>query len=165
MNDLIVDGVEFRGHPDCKSYMVGNDGSVWSSKQGRWRKLKLQLKNGYATAWINRSQEYVHRLVLSLFDRPQPVGQECRHLDGNKLNNSLSNLAWGTRKENMSDMDSHGRIRRGERATHSILTSDDIRKIRLLREQGMLQREIAETFGITRSHVNAILHRYQWRHV
>jgi hypothetical protein len=33
---------------------------------------------------------------------------ECRHVDGDKRNNSLSNLAWGTPAENAADKVRHG---------------------------------------------------------
>lgn len=36
----------------------------------------------------------VHRLVLETFVGPCPPGMECRHLDGNPLNNKLNNLCW-----------------------------------------------------------------------
>lgn len=51
----------------------------------------------------------VHVLVLEAFDRPRPKGAVCRHLDGNPINNHLSNLAWGTHKENTEDRKRHGR--------------------------------------------------------
>ena len=50
----------------------------------------------------------VHVLVLSTFVGPRPDGMEVRHLDGNSLNNSLENLAWGTHKENTQDAFVHG---------------------------------------------------------
>lgn len=50
----------------------------------------------------------VHRLVALAFLGPPPPGHECRHLDGNKWNPHLSNLAWGTKSENAHDMIRHG---------------------------------------------------------
>jgi len=55
----------------------------------------------------------VHRLVLTAFVGPCPKGTECRHLDGDKLNNNLDNLYWGTSKENGADMIKHGRSTKG----------------------------------------------------
>lgn len=51
----------------------------------------------------------VHRIVLEAFVGPRPKKMVCRHLDGNSLNNNLSNLKWGTPKENAQDMVKHGR--------------------------------------------------------
>lgn len=51
----------------------------------------------------------VHRLVAQAFDgdAPSPAHTDVRHLDGNKANNVLTNLAWGTRSENMRDVLRH----------------------------------------------------------
>lgn len=51
----------------------------------------------------------VHRLVLEAFIGTRPKEMVCRHLDGNSLNNDLSNLKWGTKKENAQDCVKHGR--------------------------------------------------------
>ncbi len=52
----------------------------------------------------NNKRLNIHRLVLENF---QPLsdysGVEARHIDGNSYNNCLSNLAWGTSKQNKQD--------------------------------------------------------------
>lgn len=49
----------------------------------------------------------VHRLVLESFVGPRPDGMECRHLNGNRQDARLSNLAWGTPMENAADKFDH----------------------------------------------------------
>lgn len=50
----------------------------------------------------------VHNLMLEAFvGQPQP-GQEVRHLDGDRTNNRIENLAYGTHAENMADQRAHG---------------------------------------------------------
>ncbi len=49
----------------------------------------------------------VHRVVLDAFVGPRQIGQECRHLDGDRLNNRLDNLTWGTPSENRLDQVKH----------------------------------------------------------
>ena len=49
----------------------------------------------------------VHRLVMESFVGPYPDGQEIRHLDGDPTNNALSNLAYGTRSDNLYDAVRH----------------------------------------------------------
>lgn len=67
---------------------------------------------GYRYVMLNaRGECYSHkvaRLVLETFVGPCPDGMECRHLDGNKLNDDLENLCWGTRYENIQDKVIHG---------------------------------------------------------
>lgn len=114
----IAPGVRFKsieGHP---GYCVGDDGSVWSCvlmgvRRGvgdRWRRLRPhQQHRGHCAVDLGRkATRFVHRLVLEAFVGPCPEGQQCRHLDGNPLNNQLSNLAWGTPRENHADSVRHG---------------------------------------------------------
>ena len=56
----------------------------------------------------------VHRLVLEAFVGPKPDGLVTRHLNGDRLDNRLENLAYGTYSENMADNLRHG--------THSMLS-------------------------------------------
>ena len=69
----------------------------------------------------------VHVLVLNAFVGPAPDGMGCRHLDGDPLNNLLSNLRWGTQAENIEDRARHGRTVRGERMYSARLSEDDVR--------------------------------------
>lgn len=52
----------------------------------------------------------IHTLVLNTFVGEKP-GYECRHLDGNKNNNKLDNLCWGTPKESAADRLKHGKTK------------------------------------------------------
>lgn len=69
-------------------------------------------KDGYLGVRLCRNNKQierrVHRLVLEAFVGPKPPNHECRHLDGDVTNNRLSNLKWGTSKENEADKDLHG---------------------------------------------------------
>ena len=51
----------------------------------------------------------VHRLVLEAFVGPAPDGMDGCHRDDDKDNNTLDNLYWGTRAENMADQVRNGR--------------------------------------------------------
>jgi hypothetical protein len=52
----------------------------------------------------------VHALMLETFIGPRPDGQVGRHLDGNRENLAIENLAWGTPEENRQDAYRHGVI-------------------------------------------------------
>lgn len=53
----------------------------------------------------------VHRLVLSAFDGPQPSSVWGRHGDDDRGNNVLTNLSWGSPRENTNDAVLRGRLR------------------------------------------------------
>lgn len=54
------------------------------------------------------SYERVHRLILEAFIGPCPNKMETRHLNDTKTDNQLSNLCWGTRKQNLDDRKRNG---------------------------------------------------------
>jgi hypothetical protein len=78
------------------------------------RDLKLFVSGSYLSVKLARAgvtkTVYVHELVLLAFVGPRPVIEdrsEIRHLDGDKFNNQLSNLTYGTVKENAADRKLH----------------------------------------------------------
>jgi HNH endonuclease/NUMOD4 motif len=90
-------------------YEVSNTGRVRSRRCA----LKPNLVGGYPTVYLYRpgqkkKQEKVHRLVLLAFVGPAPDGHEALHDDGDRENPTLSNLKWGTRKQNVEDTLRHG---------------------------------------------------------
>jgi hypothetical protein len=184
--ELIKQGVRFRNIPCYPGYKAGSNGAILSCKKigrsnrkrGPWRFLDQhslgrpgrhgELKYVGLSAGNNRSvRRYVHRLVLEAFVGPRPAGLECRHLDGNPSNNDLSNLVWGTRKENVEDMQRHGRVGKSRGASHprALFTEDDIREIRKSHASGVSMGELARRFHATPSCILWIVRRWTWKHV
>lgn len=64
-------------------------------------------RQGYRTATVGRPRK-VHQLVLEAFVGPRPDGLVVRHLNGNKDDNRLENLRYGTVAENNQDLVDHG---------------------------------------------------------
>lgn len=107
------------GYEDA--YEVSDLGRVRSiprmTSNGRWRR-GVTLKpiplppRGYLLVnlwWANQKRMcLIHRLVLTAFVGPQPVGMEALHGDGDPANNSITNLRWGTHSENQHDQVAHG---------------------------------------------------------
>ena len=115
---------EFNGE-----YEVSNLGRVRSMKRyygvvGRIMPQTIQRKGYYAvTFWMNNKAycRKVHRLVIEAFT-PNPDSLPCiNHIDGNKLNNHVSNLEWCTYQANMQHA-----VRTG--LTHPHQWTDDERK-------------------------------------
>ncbi len=76
-------------------------------------------------------------------------------------------LFAGTQYDNMQQCIAEGRgtDNRGEKQGAHKLTEDDVRAIRALRNDGWLQREIAEDYGISRRHVSDICSGKRWKHI
>lgn len=56
--------------------------------------------NGYYQVRLNRKNFLVHRVILELFERIVDSSLVADHIDGNKLNNSISNLRVVSVKDN-----------------------------------------------------------------
>lgn len=87
--------------------MVSDLGQVWSKRSNKVLKQTLH-KNGYLTVATkiggSQGKSYcfrVHRLVAEAFISNPNNKEEVNHIDGNKTNNTLSNLEWVTRSENI----------------------------------------------------------------
>lgn len=92
-------------------YEVSNCGRIKSvfsiSKRGKVRLLGVVLKfhinsNGYHRTSILGKGYLVHRLVGFEFIQNTESKPFINHIDGNKLNNHVSNLEWCTNMENMA---------------------------------------------------------------
>lgn len=92
----------------------------------------------------------------------QNIGFQCRHLDGNKMNNNLDNLKWGSRSENQMDRVLHKNSNRGERHGMNKYSKDFVIMVRKMCETKM-QKDVALELGIPRSTVSSFVSRsWKW---
>lgn len=142
-------------------YGVTCTGKVWSFKRQIWISSKV-TPNGYEQVTIRdhkqkRKTLYVHRMVADLFCNGE--GAQVNHKDGTKLNNHYSNLEWCTASDNRKHAFNTGLqvMPKGTASPNAKFTSQVRRRVHLLREKGLLQREIAVLTGMSRSNVGLIL--------
>lgn len=112
-----------------------------------------------------RYTKKVHILVLEAFVGPKPEGKETRHLNGDRHDNRLSNLKWGTRAENAADRTRHG-SQTGEKNGRAKLTSLKVRVIRMAFRKGTKsQRMLAEKYGVSSTTISRVIRGENWAHV
>lgn len=110
-----------------------------------------------------RKQMFVHHLVLNTFVGPKPYdGAHSRHLDGNRKNNKLENLKWGTAMENSHDRANNDMWLKGERIGTSTLKEHQVKE---LIESSKPHQYFADKFGVTRSCVCSIRNGRSWKHM
>lgn len=87
-----------------ENYSVTRNGLVYAHHLGKYLKpysnglgyLAVKLrKNG------KRKQYYVHRLVAITYLPNENNLPDVNHIDGNKLNNDVTNLEWVSKSENL----------------------------------------------------------------
>jgi hypothetical protein len=104
--------VEWRPIPGFPLYEVSTDGQVRSLMRDRPHTLRPVSSYGYPRVVLylgrRRVHKRVHQLVALAFIGPVPEGMEVRHLNGDRADAQLSNLAYGTHAENMQDRLRHG---------------------------------------------------------
>ena len=145
--------------PDYPGYEISNHGRLWSS----WRRGKNWLPglrqgcittSGYRRYILQgsegeRRQRTAHALVAEAFIGPRPEGLYVLHGDGDKLNNHVGNLRYGTPSERALDAVGRGTFQMGEDHAGALLTEDQVHEIRrLLSTTGSSYAEIGERFDV-----------------
>jgi hypothetical protein len=125
--------------------------------------------NGYLYVELNREGQAkkfnTHALVALAFMGPTPEGEEIRHLDGNRANPSLSNLSFGTHKENAQDMVLHGHTYLGEEHHSAVLTDTMVLEMRSLFAAGYTSGYLAGNFGVSRTTAWQAASGKTWKHL
>ena len=120
---------------------------------------------GYWTVTLSkdgkRATWRVHMLICAAFHGEQPIGFQCRHLNGVRTDNRAENLAWGTHVENQRDRVTHGTDLRGEQVATAILTKDQAAAI----IAGMPQKQSKALFGISKTQHYRIKNGEAWAHL
>ena len=151
-------------------YSVNESGEVFGP---RGKMTPFKQRNGYLrlvfTAGCEKRQHfYVHRLVAQQFI-PNPKNlPEVNHLDTNKLNNSVDNLEWCTRKENQQHASRAGRLCHGTEKYNSVLTEADVIWIRSNYKMHSIYYNtgsMARTLNCGVGTVRAVIKGYTWKYL
>lgn len=150
----------WRPIPGFPGYEVSDLGRVRNTrtnavlKQFRTDRGKMQVtlvRNG------GRFCFRVHRLVLTAFIGPPPIGMEGCHNDGDPGNNRLDNLRWDTHEANEADKWRHGTAQFGEHHVCAKLSYRDVVAARERRKSGAGTTALAKEYGVTAAYMRRIL--------
>ncbi len=150
------------------------DRLAYYPQNGGWILKKGKILNpgtnscGYKSAvlYIDGKQcsKTIHSLVAETFIGERPNGLFINHIDGNKLNNCVSNLEYVTPKENINHAHSIGLFpsRKGKNNPNAKLDESKLNDILSLRKFGLKQKTIAEILEISQQTVSAVLCKRVW---
>lgn len=165
-------------------YQVDDLGAVYSTINTRGNKVPAhQLKQrvgscGYMVVQLRRNGKNENRLSHTLVARAFHgcAGTlEVNHIDGNKRNNSVSNLEYVTHKDNVQHAHRTGLTNpaKGERVSRAKLSSDVIQAIRKdvarVRNGGRAphgaMKALSQKYGVSPSALDHVAKGDSWRHI
>lgn len=154
-------------------YAISNKGRVKSLRTGLIHKERLTF-DGYvkATLTVNyKAKDFrVHRLVAKAFI-PNPDNKETvNHKDGIKTNNTIGNLEWATRSEQVFHSYQHDlkKPMKGNLNYWAKLTDDQVREIRSTYIKGSKEFgtvALGRKYGVNASVIEKVVKRLSYKNV
>lgn len=105
------------GEVFMKERFVNNNGTQVLLRERQLTPVSNGLGYLQVRFYINNKviRKYLHRIIAEAFLENPLSLSEINHIDGNKLNNNLSNLEWVSRKENYNHAIKNGLIIKSEK--------------------------------------------------
>ena len=149
--------------PGYPGYYVSRVGKVYSRKSlphDVWKELTYRYTYDNRVTVLLTNTKYnkkrfkVSRLV-ALVHIPNPYNKHCVcHKDNNPKNNKVSNLYWGTHRENMDQMSLDGRASRyGSNCIQSWVKEELVK----LYSEGFSVNSLSKGYGLSRKTVRRIV--------
>lgn len=113
-------------------------------------------------------QRYAHRVLMETFCPVENSKElQINHIDGNRANNSLSNLEWVTSSENIKHAFRTGLMvpKKGENNPRNVLKEEQVVQICEMLCKKVPQQRIAEIFGVSDSLIHNIRRGIAWVHI
>ena len=154
---------------DFPNYSVSDTGLVKNNKTNKILKPYINKNRGYCYVKLQQEgrQKGIHiaQLVARCFI-PNPYSKKTiNHIDGNKSNNCVENLAWATHKENSQHAFKSGLGKSGLHHYRSKFSAEDLHDIIELHNQGLKSFEIARLYNVSESPINSIIVGKSYRNI
>jgi hypothetical protein len=142
--------------------VINNDKQYFVSNLGRFKNNSGIImdnykvnENGYIRVFIYNKTYALHRLIAFAFLENKENKEQVNHIDGNKLNNCVSNLEWVTNQENQIHK---FKIGLGNNYTRKIAQYDlEMNKIKDFNSIV----EASKTLNIGKSNIKGVLTNYR----
>lgn len=160
-------GKEFRFHPKS-GYIIYEDGVVVSPISGIELKQTLNPRGYFGVGnYVGHTSGVVHRAVYEAFIGEILPTYQINHLDGNKINNHISNLEMCTASENTRHAYATGLAKglRGEDSYISKMSKENVLELYDLFRGGCSNEEVAGIYGHHSRYISLIRHGRRWEYL
>lgn len=131
---------------------------------GCWEWKGNRRNGGYGEVATGQGAAVASRAAYEAWVGPIPDGQHICHTCDNPPCINPAHLFPGTRRDNMQDATTKGRLSNGEASHYAKLTEQQVADIRLTYAAGgVTQREVARMFGTSQANVSLIVRSRTWK--
>ena len=154
--------------PLYDNYDLSEYGVVTNTNTGK-RVASFKNQKGYHRIALCREGTTktltLHRLVLTVFDKPCPEGHVAHHKDRNRDNNHISNLEWILKSDHFYHPTHIRTPLLGSSCPNAKLTEEQVAIIKRNHTNGASIKSLAELFGVSTRAIGFIVPGVTWRHV
>jgi hypothetical protein len=156
-----------------KTYYIDEDGRVFSTLSGRFMHPSVSDTGYYAfhfkTTTGKSRGALLHRILMLTFNYNDynPEYNFVNHMDGDKLNNDLSNYEWTNNVGNLEHAQENNLLQCGENCDWSILTENDVKEIceHFTKNDYGTLANLAKKYNVAVTTIGDIARRITWKNV
>lgn len=154
-HDELVKIDNLKEHPESKNYLACACGAIYSKYKNGFIKQQTR-KDGYLQFIFHGKNKLSHRFVSECFKGLNK--KEINHINGNKQDNSIKNIEFVTRSENIKHSmvvlnNKHNFI--GEKNSNCKIKDRDLPHIKKLLLGGHKKKDIAIIYGVNKATILA----------